>query len=754
MKIRSLVLSICVIIGATSVAQPSMDKFIDTLMSKMTLQEKLGQLNLPVAGVLTGDKKSENIIENIRNGNTGGVFSLRGAAECRKLQEIAVNESRLGIPLLFGFDVIHGFETSFPIPLALASSWDVAMIERMARISADEASSSGINWAYSPMVDICRDARWGRIAEGAGEDPFLGGEIAKAYVRGYQGDDFAAPNTLMACVKHFALYGAAEAGRDYNTAELSRQTMMNIFMPPYKAAVDAGVGSVMAAFNEFEGVPLSANDYLINDVLRRQWGFQGFVASDYNAIGEMIDHGIGDGAETAQRALNAGIDMDMVSDLFVKTLATSLEEGKVTMKQIDVACRRILEAKYKLGLFDDPYRYCDTEREKKSVYTSANRQAAREIASQCMVLLKNDNNLLPLDAKSGKKIALIGPLAATAENLLGTWSFSSKNVKRVSLLDAMKKEFGKRLMYAKGCNVLLDDELEQKISPDGVLDRDGRTPEQMRAEALEIAQKADVIVAAMGETRDMTGEGACRADVSIPEPQKALLRELKALGKPVVLVLFTGRPLVLTWENENLDAILNVWFAGAEGGLPMVDVLVGRVNPSAKLTTTFPYHVGQLPLYYNSKNTGRPWPEFKPYKKYNSCYIDVPNGPVYPFGYGLSYTRYDYGKPSISAPAMKQGGKVTVTVPVTNAGKRDGAEVVQLYIRDVVATSTRPVKELKAFQKVHIAAGQTQNVVFEVNAEMLKYYNHDLEYVIEPGEFQIMVGPNSRDVQTLKLEVL
>lgn len=728
-----------------------MDAFITDLMSKMTLEEKLGQMNLPVSGILTGDKVSENVAENIRRGRTGGVFGVKGTKDIRLMQDIAVKESRLGIPMIFGLDVIHGYQTTFPIPLAQASSWDMALIEEAAKISGREAAASGISWVYSPMVDVCRDPRWGRIAEGPGEDPFLGAKIGVAMVKGYQGENLTDPHSVAACVKHYALYGAPEGGRDYNTVEMSRQAMFNDYMLPYEATAKAGAASFMASFNEFEGIPATANKYLLTDVLRKRWGYDGMVVTDYTGIAEMVPHGIGDYATVAARALDAGCDMDMVSEAFLNTLSKSLEEGKVSQQQIDNACRKVLEMKYKLGLFDNPYKYCDAEFEASEVYNTANRNAAREIAAECMVLLKNSKDVLPI--KKGLKVALVGPLGNSAMNMPGMWSVPDNDRKPVSLLEGMKAVFGSNVSYAKGCNALGDDELETKLSPNHQLDRDGRSGEEMRREALALASGSDVIVAAMGELMEMSGEGASRADIVIPEPQKSLLKELVATGKPVVLVLFTGRPLVLTWENENVDAILNVWFAGSEAGYSIADVLAGDINPSGKLPVSFPYHIGQIPVHYNHKNTGRPMPDGEPYVKYRSNYQDIPNTPLYPFGYGKSYTNFAYSDVTLSEATMSGDGKVDAMVTVTNTGKVPGKEVVQLYIRDIVSESTRPVMELKGFEKILLEPGESKTITFAITPELLKYYNHNLDFVLEPGEFEIMIGGSSADVKKASLTV-
>lgn len=751
---RSLSDGMCTIVySSKNVRNAGMDAFINDLMDKMTLEEKIGQLNLPVSGILTGDARSENVAENIRNGRTGGVFGIRGASECRKMQQIAVEQSRLHIPLLFGLDVIHGYETTFPIPLAQASSWNMKLIERAARISAEEASASGIGWVYSPMVDICRDARWGRIAEGPGEDPYLAGEIAKAMVKGYQGDNLADASSVLACVKHYALYGAPEGGRDYNTVDMSRQRMMNEYMQPYKAAAEAGAGSFMASFNEVEGIPATANKYLLTDVLRNQWEFDGFVVSDYTGILEMIVHGIGDYATVAARALDAGCDMDMVSEAFNNTLTASLAEGIITQDQIDAACRRILIAKYKLGLFDDPYKYCDATRQAAEVYNEATRRAAREIASECMVLLKNEGSLLPL-VDDSKKIAVIGPLGNSEANMPGMWSVPGSQIRKpVSLYEGLKSAMGNRVRYAKGCNALNDSVYEKKVSPGARLDRDGRSDMEMLDEAMKLAKQSDIIIAAMGELSEMSGEGASRADISIPEPQRQLLAALHATGKPVILVLFTGRPLVLKWENDNIPAILNVWFAGSEAGDAIADVISGKANPSGKLPVSFPYHLGQVPVSYNHKNTGRPMPQGMDYIKYRSNYQDIPNEPLFPFGYGLSYTDFEYGDVELSSDTMDTTGTVTARIRVTNTGRCPGKEVVQLYIRDVISDSTRPVKELKGFEKIELSPGETREVTFNISPETLSYYNHSLDFVCEPGEFDIMIGSDSENVKHSKLTV-
>lgn len=731
----------------------SIKEKVDSLMQKMTLEEKLGQLNLPGAGdITTGQASSSNIAEKIKNGEVGGLFNIKTAEKIREVQRVAVEESRLKIPLIFGMDVIHGYKTAFPIPLALSCSWDMNLIRKVARISAQEASADGICWTFSPMVDISRDPRWGRVAEGAGEDPYLGSQIAKAMVKGYQGDDLTKNNTIMACVKHFALYGAAEAGRDYNTTDMSRIRMYNEYFPPYQAAVDAGVGSVMSSFNDVNGIPATANKWLMTDVLRDQWGFDGFVVTDYTAINELIAHGLGDLQTVSALALKAGIDMDMVGEGFLTTLKKSLDEGKVTQQQIDRACRRVLEAKYKLGLFDDPYRYCDLKRSKTDIFTPENLKAARKIASQSFVLLKNQGQVLPLKKKG--TIALIGPMASNKENMPGTWSVAADFDKSISLMQGIKNVAGDqvKVVYARGANIFEGPELDARVSIFGkTTNRDSRPAEVMVKEALSVAKNADVIVAALGESAEMSGESSSRSNINLPKTQEKLLKALLKTGKPVVLVLFTGRPLTIPWEEANVPAILNVWFGGTEAGNSIADVLFGDVNPSGKLTTTWSQNVGQVPLYYNHKNTGRPLAKGGWFTKFRSNYLDVSNDPVYPFGFGLSYTKFDYGDMQLSKTSLKGNDTLTVSVPVTNSGQVDGKEVVQLYICDLVGSITRPVEELKGFQKIDLKAGETKKVMFDIRPDDLRFYNADLKYDWEPGDFEIMVGTNSKDVETAKV---
>jgi len=759
-KLNRILLVVSLLIVLTTEAQVrqdnKMDLFITTLMNKMTIDEKIGQLNLPGAGdITTGQASSSDIGAKIKAGQVGGLFNIKSVNKIRSVQKIAVEESRLKIPLLFGMDVIHGYQTEFPIPLALSCSWDMGLIEKSARIAAQEASADGICWTFSPMVDIARDPRWGRIAEGSGEDPYLGSQIAKAMVKGYQGDDLSKNNTIMACVKHYALYGAAEAGRDYNTTDMSRLRMYNEYLPPYKAAVDAGAGSIMSSFNEVDGIPATANKWLMTDVLRKQWGFKGFVVTDYTGINEMIEHGMGNLQKVSSLALNAGIDMDMVGEGFLTTLKKSLQQGKVTLLQINTACRFILEAKYKLGLFKDPFRYCDEHRAATEIFTDANLAAAREIAAKTFVLLKNDQHLLPLK-KSGT-IAIIGPLADSKENMLGTWSVAADFSKGISLMAGMKNVAGDqvKLLYAKGANIFEDSLLENRVSVFGKpTNRDSRPAAEILQDALAVANKADVIVAALGEAAEMSGECSSRSDIGLPKTQQDLLQALLKTGKPVVLVLFTGRPLTIKWEQENTPAIINVWFGGTEAGNAVADVLFGKVNPSGKLSATWPQNLGQVPLFYNHKNTGRPLGEGKWFQKFRSNYLDVSNDPLYPFGFGLSYTDFSYGAISLSKSSIHPNEKMEVKVTVSNTGEYDGEETVQLYIHDKIASITRPVKELKGFQKIFLKKGERKEVVFSISVEDLKFYNSDLKYVYEPGEFTVFVGGNSRDVKEENFQLI
>ncbi len=747
---RSLFIAASLLIATTAVAQTAAQKkaaFISNLMKQMTLDEKIGQLNLVTpGGAVTGSVVSSDVEAKLKKGQVGGLFGIDGPAKIRQAQEIAVKESRLHIPLIFGLDVIHGHKTVFPIPLGLSASWDMALIERSARIAANEATADGLNWTFSPMVDISRDPRWGRISEGNGEDPYLGSQIAKAMVKGYQGDDLSKNNTLLACVKHFALYGGAEGGRDYNTVDMSKVRMYNEYLPPYKAAVEAGVGTVMSSFNVIDGVPATGNKWLLTDLLRKQWGFKGMVVSDYTSVNEMINHGVGDLQAVSAQSLNAGLEMDMVGEGFLTTLKKSLKEGKVTLAQIETACRHVLEAKYDLGLFDDPYRYCSEDRAKNEILSAANRAEARMIAARTFVLLKNEKQLLPL--KKNGTIAVVGPLADSRRNMLGTWSVAGQHDKSVTVLEGIKASAGStNVLYAKGANLSDDPIFAKKINVFGTeIEIDKRSPDEMIKEALEAASKSDVIVAVVGEAADMTGEASSMASLDIQPSQKKLLHALKATGKPIVMVLYTGRPLTLNWEAANMDAILNVWFGGTEGGNAVGDVLFGAYNPSGKLSASFPYSVGQIPVYHSMLNTGRPYNN-EEFSKFKSNYLDIPNQPLFPFGFGLSYTKFEYSTVSLSASSLKIGGTIKATVTVKNTGSFDGEEVVQLYLRDVVGSISRPMRELKGFQKIFLKAGESKEVTFIIHSNDLKFYNSALQFVNETGDYELFIGTNSAETQ-------
>ena len=745
MKLKRLLVGALLLLSGLHVTaqDTKMNDFISQLMARMTVEEKLGQMNLlPGTSATTGELKNSPLMQLIAQGKLGTILNQKGVDGIRQLQDAAVKKSRLGIPLLVGMDVIHGYETIFPIPLGMSCSWDLAAIEQAARIAAKEATADGICWTYSPMVDIALDARWGRIAEGNGEDPFLGSRIAEALVRGYQGN--YGPENMMACVKHYALYGGAEAGRDYNTVDMSHIRMYNQFFPPYQAAAKAGAGSFMTSFNIVDYTPATANRWLIDDVLRKQWQWDGFVVTDYGAIAEMMKHGLGNLPQVSALALKAGTDMDMCAEGFIGTLEQSLKEGKVTMAEIDQACRRVLEAKYKLGLFQNPYRFLDKKRRATDIYTTEHKQAARNLAAESFVLLKNQDQLLPL--KKQGKIALIGPMAHNRANMAGTWAPTADNSKYITLKEAMEQALAGKapVSYAQGCNFTSDSTLQK----DGGFYR--ATPfkdsELLKREALAIAKDADVIVCAMGESAEMSGESSSRATLEMFDVQRELLQALLQLDKPVVVLNFAGRPTVLSWEQAHVPAILQVWFGGSEAGDAICDVLFGDKVPSGKLTTSMPQVTGQEPLYYNYLPTGRPVGEDrKEFQKFGSNYFDVRNDPLYPFGYGLSYTTFAYSDVTLNGR--------TAQVTVTNTGNYDADEIVQLYIHDVVASITRPVKELKGFERIHLKKGESKVVKFEITDDLLKFYNSQLEYVLEPGDFEIMIGPDS-SLKHLKKAVL
>ena len=703
-------------------------EFVADLMSKMTIEEKIYQtVQFTSDGTVTGPKSGDNFITRIQQGKVGSLLNATGANTTREIQRINLESSRLKIPLLFGHDVIHGYKTIFPINLGMASSWDPKAVELAARVAATEASSGGVHWTFAPMVDIARDARWGRVSEGSGEDSFLGIQMAVANVKGFQGDDLSKTNTILACAKHFAAYGAAESGRDYNTVDISERVLRDTYLPAFKATVDAGVKTFMMSFNEISGVPSTGSKFLIRDILKGEWKFDGLVVSDYTGIFEMVAHGFAtDDKNAGELALNAGVDIDMVGATYMKYTKQSYDEGKVTLAEIDDACKRILDVKYDLGLFEDPYRYSDEKREKETIYKPEFLEASLEVAKKSLVLLKNKNNVLPL--KANQKIAFVGPLVSDEYNMIGSWAaLGDRNGIATSVKEGVTN-------YLKNIsNVTFDQGVDIQSSKRDLMQK-----------ALDNAKNADVIVAVMGESENMSGEAACRTNIDLPGLQKEFLAELKKLGKPIVLVLLNGRPLTLTWENDNMDAILEAWWPGTRGGDAIAQTLFGANNPNGKLPMTFPRNVGQLPLYYNHKNTGRPYlGPTDPEQKYKSQYIDVGNSPLYPFGYGLSYTTFEYSNLKISNDKIKFGEKLKVSVDVKNTGNYDGQEVVQLYIRDLVGSVTRPMKELKGFEKITINKGETKSVSFEISSEDLKFYNIDMKNVAEAGNFEVFVGGNS-----------
>lgn len=770
-KKLTILILLAISVGAMAQQMPAdkearMEQFITELMSKMTLEEKIGQLHQISGGdVVSGELSSDGnkTAQQIRSGGVGSMLNAKGVEKVYALQKVAVEQSRLKIPLLFGMDVIHGYETAFPVPLAMASTWNMKQIETMARTAAVEASADGVCWTFSPMVDITRDPRWGRIVEGAGEDPFLGGAVAKAMVKGYQGEPGFATNTqILACVKHFALYGAPDAGRDYSTVDMSRLRMFNDYLYPYQEAVEAGVATVMSSFNEVDNVPATANKWLLEDLLRKQWGFKGLVLTDYASINDLPRHGIGDPVSTTIRALEAGTDIDMEAYAYHYMLPEAVRNGRVPMGLIDKACRRVLEAKYQLGLFENPYKYCDVTRPAKEFFTKENRAKSRQAAGESFVLLKNDSitlnpavpakPLLPL-AKQGT-IAVIGPHGNNRPMMLGPWFYPHDIQRAATVVEGLKEAVGSKakVVFARGCQPFESEEYAQRVYFGKEFEKDNRSDTEILAEALNVAKNADVIVATLGESTEMSGESSSRSILDLPKPQQDLLKALAETGKPIVLVLFTGRPLTINWEKANLPAILNVWFPGTEAAYAIADVLFGDVNPSGKLTATWPQSVGQIPIYYNGKNTGKPMDKW--FQKFRSGYLDVSNEPLYPFGYGLSYTNFEYSDVILNDSVMSPKGQLTASVTVKNTGKRDGYEVVQLYICDRAASIIRPLKELKGFQKVFIKAGQSVKVDFQITSDLLKFYNSDLEYVCEPGDFDVMIGCNSVELKSAKFTLV
>lgn len=708
--------------------ETKMEAFVDSLLQKMTLEEKLGQLTLfSSSWDITGPITNNNYVEDVKKGKVGAIFNAYSADFTYRLQKENMENTRLSIPLLFGYDVIHGHWTTFPIPLAEACSWDLEWIEKSARIAAIEATSEGLHWTFAPMVDIARDPRWGRIAEGSGEDVFLGCEIAKARVHGFQGDDLSQTNTMLACAKHYAAYGVAQAGRDYHTVDISNRELWGTYMPPFKAALNAGVATFMTSFNELDGTPCTGNEYLLDDVLRKKWHFDGFVVTDYTSIMEMTEHGnVKDEKEAGEVAINAGVDMDMQSGIFNDYLPTSVEEGKVLISRINEAVRQILKMKYRLGLFEDPYKYSDVKRAKKTLMKPEFIKASRELAKRSIVLLKNEDQILPLD-KNIKKLALIGPYVKNRRDLVGTWSGAGKWEKAVTVMEGVEKAVSRKteILYAEGCKLFGDD-------------RSGFD------NAVATAQEADAVVLMVGEPHDWSGEAASRTDLELPGVQPELVKEIMKTGKPVVMVMMNGRPLTIDWEAANVPAIVEAWHLGVQAGPAVADVLFGDYNPSAKLTVTFPRNVGQIPIYYNMKHTGRP---MDPNQKFTSKYLDCPNSPLYPFGYGLSYTTFDYSAVELDKTTMGANDQIIAKVKVSNTGKYDGEEVVQLYIQDLVGSVTRPVKELKGFKKVFIPKGESVEVEFTITAEDLAFYRKDMSYGVEKGDFKVFIGTNSQEVQ-------
>ncbi|MGH9901117.1 MAG: glycoside hydrolase family 3 N-terminal domain-containing protein [Pyrinomonadaceae bacterium] len=718
--------------AAAQVRQPSaaVEKRIDALLAQMTLEEKLGQLQ-QLDGHADGRYRDEHL-DMARKGLLGSTLNVRGTANTNALQRAAVNESRLKIPMIFGFDVIHGYRTIFPVPLAEAASWDPAAVERAAAVAAAESRAAGVHWTFAPMVDIARDARWGRIVEGSGEDPYLGAVMARARVLGFQGRDYSAPDKVIACAKHWVAYGAAEAGRDYNTTDMSEWTLREVYFPPFKAAVDAGVATLMSAFNDLNGVPTSGNSFTLTRVLRGEWKFDGFVVSDFESVKEMLNHGIAaDGAEAALLGLSAGVDVEMVSRLYNQHGARLVSEGKLSQAVVDEAVRRILRIKFRFGLFERPY--TDEARAREVLLRPEHLAAAREAAARSMVLLKNERETLPL-SKSVKSVAVIGPLAHSQKDMIGSWPADGKAEEAVTLLAGVKAKLAPqaKVVFAHGC----------EVTGEG----DGGFAEAVRA-----ARESDVSIIAVGETAEMSGEAASRTSLDLPGRQLDLVKAIHATGKPYAVVLMNGRPLSINWLAENSPAILEAWFAGTQAGHAVSDVLFGDVNPGGKLPVTFPRHVGQAPIYYNHKNTGRP-PD--PNNKYTSRYIDLPWTPLYPFGHGLSYTQFRFSNLRLSPGRIPPDGSVQVSVEVENTGRRVGDEVVQLYVRDVAATRTRPVKELKGFERVTLRPGERRRVEFTLAPEHLGFYNRALRFVVEPGEFKVFVGASSAGGLEASFEVV
>lgn len=715
-----------------------MDVFIGDLINKMTVEEKVGQLSLFTSDwSSTGPSIRNDYTDLIKQGRTGAIFNAYTVDFVRSLQKRAVEDTRLHIPLVFGYDVIHGHRTIFPVPLAQASTWDTAMIKKAEHIAAIEASAEGLNWVFTPMVDIARDPRWGRVMEGSGEDTWLGSLISAARVRGFQGTSLSDSNSVLACVKHFAAYGAPQGGRDYNTVDMSQRSLYEWYLPVYKAAVEAGVASVMTSFNEIAGVPSTSNKWLLTDLLRGEWKFGGFVVTDYGSINELIPHGVAaNQEEAAGLSINAGVDMDMQGSAFLNHLPALLKSKKVSEETINRAVRRILEAKYKLGLFDNPYKYCDKKREAEDIMRPEFLAFAREVAAKSCVLLKNENKTLPV-GKSVRTIAVIGPLSESKSDMLGSWSAAGQAEKCITLLEGIKNKAGStvNILTEKGCSISED-------NTTGI------------EKAVAVARRSDIVILALGESSSMSGEAASRSDISLPLVQMKLAEAVIGTGKPVAVVLFNGRPLAIPELDKIAPAILETWFGGTEAGNGIADVLFGDINPSGKLTMTFPINVGQIPIFYNHKNTGRPINPENPYEKYKSNYLDTPNTPLYPFGYGLSYTAFKYSEIKLNKNSLRKDENIVASVDVTNTGEYDGEEIVQLYIHDVVGNVTRPVKELKGFKKVLIKKGQTLTVAFTISPSELSYYHRDMTFKFDPGDFELFIGTSSENTNKATFTIM
>lgn len=739
MNTKNIVLFLTAILLATACSAPvkkntnSLDAKVDSVLSLMTLEEKIGQLTLYTSDMdQTGAFIRKEYEEDIRMGRVGAIFNAYGVDYTRMLQEMAINNTRLKIPLLFGYDVIHGHRTIFPMPMAEAASWDLEAIENAARIAASEATAEGLHWTFAPMADISFDPRWGRIIEGAGEDTWLASQITAARVRGFQGTDLNAKNTMAATIKHFAAYGDAQAGRDYHSVDMSERRLREVFLPPYKAAIDAGVRTVMTSFNDLNGIPATSNHFLMTEILRDEWGFDGFVVTDYTSIMELLYHGVAaDTLEASKISLEAGVDMDMQAGFFQTSLQRLVANGQVDVNLIDTAVKRILKIKFELGLFDDPFRYCNPEREANEIMSTENLEAAKDMARKSVVLLKNENQLLPLD-NNIKTIAVIGPLGDGRRELIGSWSAAGDWTKAVTLVEGLQQRFpSSTILYEKGCDIQSEDKSGFQA-------------------AIQAARKADVVLLALGEAYWMSGEAASRSVIDLPGVQQELAEAIHSTGKPVVSIIMSGRPLTINWLAEKTNSLLQAWFLGTTSGHALAEVLAGDYNPSGKLPMTFPQNVGQIPIHYNMKNTGRP---FLAEQKYTSKYLDVPNEPLFAFGYGLSYTSFEFSDIKMSKAVMAENETIEAIVTVKNSGKYAGEEVVQLYIQDPVASVSRPVKELKGFNKIMLQPGESHTVRFTIGMEELSFYRADMSWGAEKGRFNVMIGGSSDNTLQTSFEL-